>query len=70
MVICSVTASGKSFKTVFPVTATTFLGVQSTSYTTYDLTPTQVQKLRDAIKAGLDMATPEPMPAGDVKPST
>ena len=70
MVICSVTNTAKSFKTVFPVTATSFLGVQATSYTTYDLTPAQVQKLRDAIKAGLDMATPEPVPAGDVKPST
>jgi hypothetical protein len=70
MVICSVTTSGKSFKTVFPVTSTTFLGVQSTSYTTYNLTPAQVQKLRDAIKAGLDMASPEPAPAGGVKPST
>jgi hypothetical protein len=68
-VIFSVTNSGKSFKTVFPYTVTSLYGYTSTGYMTYDLTMAQVQKLRDAIKAGLDKVTPTPAPEV-VKPST
>ena len=59
LVVCSVTSSGKSFKTVFPGTAVNIYGQRTTTYDTFDLTTAQVQKLHDAIKAALARATPE-----------
>jgi hypothetical protein len=68
IVICSVTSAGKSFKTVFPVTVTNLYGNRSTAYRTFDLTPVQVQKLHDAITAGLAKSTPVTTPAGGDQP--
>jgi hypothetical protein len=58
-VACSVTSSGKTFKTIFPVTTANLYGIRSTSYDTLELEPAQVQKLHDAIKAALAKSTPE-----------
>lgn len=67
MVICSVTSSGKSFKTVFPYTVTSLNGTQATGYMTFDLSTVQVAKLRDAISAALGRSTPIITPLPMVK---
>jgi len=59
--ICSVTNAGKRFQTVFPYTYTSWSPAGKGSYTSYrryDLTTSQVQKLRDAIVAALAESTP------------
>jgi hypothetical protein len=55
-VVCSVTSTGKRFRTVFPIVQTNLYQVKSTSYQTFDLTPEQVQKLHDALKQALAKA--------------
>ncbi|HEY9594566.1 MAG TPA: hypothetical protein VHE79_08815 [Spirochaetia bacterium] len=58
VVVCSVTNSGKSFKTVFPSIVMGMYGPQY-NYYPIELKDDQVKSLRDAIKAALDKATPE-----------
>lgn len=60
-VVCSVTSTGKRFRTVFPIVqATGLYQVKSTTYETFDLTPEQVQKLRDALTQAVSKAPAAP----------
>jgi hypothetical protein len=70
IVLCSVTNTTKSFKTVFPQTSTDLAGRGSTSYATFDLNLKQVQNLREAISAALDKSTPTPTVAPAEKSGT
>lgn len=60
IVICSVTNTKKSFKTVFPRAESDLYGRRYTSYATFDLKSEQVQTLRQAISTALDKSTPTP----------
>jgi hypothetical protein len=70
IVICSVTNTKKSFKTVFPEVESDLYGRRSTSYKTFDLKPEQVQNLRQAISAALDKSTVAPALAPTEKSGT
>ena len=59
-VVCSVTTTGKRFRTVFPIVQTNLYQVKTTSYQTFDLTPEQVQKLHDALKLAISKAPAVP----------
>jgi hypothetical protein len=67
IVICTVTNSGKFFRTIFPI-AQTFGTATTTTYKTYQMNETQVSKLRGAISAALDKSKPIPAPTSE-KPS-
>jgi hypothetical protein len=58
VVVCSVTNSGKSFKTVFPSIIAGMYGPEY-NYAPIELKDDQVKSLRDGIKAALAKATPE-----------
>ena len=62
IVICSITNTRKSFRTVFPETTPGLYGQQSTYYQTFDLTTEQVQSLRQAISDALNRSTPPAAP--------
>jgi hypothetical protein len=63
IVVCSVTSTKKSFKTVFPGTVSDLTGNRVTLYSDFSLTTEQVQDLRGAIAAALGKASPV-VPAG------
>jgi hypothetical protein len=58
MAICSVTNTGKRFRTALPYSMSTPSDQSYTSYARYDLTNAQVEKLRDAIVAALAKSSP------------
>ncbi len=60
VVVCSVTSTRKTFKTVFPTTSYDLYGRRSVYYATFDLKPEQVKSLLDAVDAALAKA---PAPA-------
>jgi len=60
IVICSVTNTKKSFKTVFPEVESDLYGRRYPPYKTFDLKTEQVQNLRQAISAALDKSMPTP----------
>jgi hypothetical protein len=60
LVVCSVTNTRKTFKTVFPTTSYDLYGRRSVYYATFELKPEQVQSLREAVDAALGKSTPAP----------
>jgi len=65
VVVCSVTNTRKTFKTVFPTTSYDLYGRRSVYYATFDLKPEQVKSLLDAVDAALAKA-----PAAATKPGS